>query len=209
MKIARLSRVTPGLFVLICVVFHIREIVAFTESPVFRLRHGWSVEPSSVPRHALQQQDHEPSSGSTASNNGTSIHNAIQSTRGGDMRNGRDVMNDSARGNETNHGESLVITWRGQPVTKFFRLLFQGITLPFPTLRRLILESHPSEHDKDSNSKKSSLSSSQRMAMGFSLKESMIAIAVYLALGAVSYSSTALQKDQRWSLVDALYFGGT
>lgn len=87
-------------------------------------------------------------------------------------------------------------------LAKFLTLLFKGITLPFPTLRNLAEQSSPP----------SSMDSKERqdkIHVGFSLRESLLAIIIYLILGVISYSSTILQHDQAWSLVDALYFGGT
>ncbi len=81
-----------------------------------------------------------------------------------------------------------------QPLlSKLLNVLFKGVTMPFPTLRKL------SETSQDDN---------RKMRVGFSLRESIMAIVIYLALGVVSYSSTILQHDQAWSFVDALYFGG-
>jgi potassium channel subfamily K len=74
--------------------------------------------------------------------------------------------------------------------TRFLNLLFKGITLPFPTLRNLVV----SEQDEDSTT------------AGFSLKESLLAIVAYLAVGVVAYSSSWLGGDNTWSMVDALYF---
>lgn len=80
---------------------------------------------------------------------------------------------------------------------KFLHLLYRGATLPFPNLRNL------------SNQATRTKKETGKVRVGFSLRESVVAIVVYLALGVVSYSSTLLQHDKAWSMVDALYFGGT
>jgi potassium channel subfamily K len=72
--------------------------------------------------------------------------------------------------------------------TRFLNRLFKGMTLPFPILRNLAV----SEQDSTT--------------AGFSLKESLLAILAYLALGVVAYSSSWLGGGNNWSLVDALYF---
>ena len=61
---------------------------------------------------------------------------------------------------------------------KFLASLWNGIMLPFPTLRNA--DNSPT----------------------FTLRECVIAIALYLSLGAVAYTSVF----EKWSLVDALYF---
>jgi hypothetical protein len=73
------------------------------------------------------------------------------------------------------------------PVARFLTVLFRGMTLPFPTLRNL---SQGSTRDDDAS------------VVGLSLRESLLAILVYLGLGAIAYHSTV----QEWSFVDALYF---
>lgn len=81
---------------------------------------------------------------------------------------------------------------------KLLRLVFKGVTLPFPTLRNLVdIKPTPKQEHKK-----------MKMRVGFSMRESILAIVIYLALGVVSYTSTILQRDQAWSFVDALYFGG-
>lgn len=87
--------------------------------------------------------------------------------------------------------------------SRLLRLLFRGVTMPFPALRSLAETSSNSNSNKQTNKR-----DEKKIRVGFSFRESVLAIAVYLALGVVSYSSTILQHDQAWSLVDALYFGG-
>lgn len=79
-------------------------------------------------------------------------------------------------------------------LSKVLNGFFKGVTMPFPTLRTL------AESSNDEN---------KTIRVGFSLRESILAIVIYLALGVVSYSSTIFHREQAWSLVDALYFGGT
>ena len=97
-------------------------------------------------------------------------------------------------------GKDLLTTPPRPPMAwRLLRLLFDGITLPFPALRSLV--------DID-NRRKTREQDEKKIKVGFSLRESLLAIVIYLSLGVVSYSSTVLQGDHSWSLVDALYFGG-
>ena len=82
------------------------------------------------------------------------------------------------------------------PMARFLTMLFRGLTLPFPTLRNLTLlgnKNKKADHNDDDASSSST---------GISLRESILAILVYLVLGAFSYHSTIAD----WSFVDALYF---
>ena len=81
-------------------------------------------------------------------------------------------------------------------VSRLLNAFFNGVTMPFPTLRKL------SEHLNTDNQEP------KKIQVGFSVRESILAIVFYLTLGMISYSSTILQKDHAWSWVDALYFGG-
>ena len=90
-------------------------------------------------------------------------------------------------------------------VTRFLKAFYKGVTFPFPTLRNLALESPPSSSTSEDKSKQTKI--------GFSLRESLLAIFVYLIVGAVSYHSTVLQVPatgkapaNSWSFVDAIYF---
>ena len=85
------------------------------------------------------------------------------------------------------------------PLSRFLKALYQGLTFPFPTLRQLTLESTSTTADHKLKVKQ----------IGFSLREALFAIAVYLCFGAVSYHSTVLQAHDGtlpWSFIDALYF---
>jgi potassium channel subfamily K len=73
--------------------------------------------------------------------------------------------------------------------TIFLRSLWKGITLPYPALRRIVVQ--PSSQD-----------SNRKMAIGSSLRECLLALAVYLSTGVLAYT-VFLEK---WSVVDALYF---
>ena len=72
-------------------------------------------------------------------------------------------------------------------ITRFLRLLFKGMTLPFPMLREL-----GGSVDEDNG----------QAVMGFPLRECILAIFSYLCLGTISYSYIF----EKWSLVDSLYF---
>jgi potassium channel subfamily K len=78
-----------------------------------------------------------------------------------------------------------------KPVSRFFTALYKGVTSPFPILRKIAFES---SKDKSGETKQ----------VGFSLKEALVAMAVYLSLGAISYHSTVV--GNQWSFVDAFYF---
>ena len=82
-------------------------------------------------------------------------------------------------------------------------ILSRGISVPFPTLRQLILTT------KQQQEETANTSSSSSYKLGLSVQESIIAISLYLALGVVSYhfgvSALDIQK-QPWSIIDALYF---
>lgn len=78
------------------------------------------------------------------------------------------------------------------PLSRFLHALYEGITFPFPTLRRLA---------KKSKSKQPTVTGQ------FSFREAVAAILVYLCFGAVSYHSTLIQgQGASWSFVDAFYF---
>ncbi|KAL7562863.1 hypothetical protein ACA910_002478 [Epithemia clementina (nom. ined.)] len=129
-------------------------------------------------------------------------------TRGGCSAAGRPFQS-ALQDDKGNDHVNDDIRWQTQPVTKFVRLLFQGVTLPFPTLRRLLLDQAYNNGSKtaDNDTKRTTHDDDMPKQIGFSLRECIVAIVLYLALGVVSYSSTVLQKDQCWSFVDALYFG--
>lgn len=89
---------------------------------------------------------------------------------------------DSSDDDETaqqQHGNALL--------NSFVRNLLRGMFVPFPSLRRLVL--YP-------GAPQSSLS------VGWSLREGLTAVALYLAAGVVAYH----RIFEHWSLVDALYF---
>jgi potassium channel subfamily K len=89
------------------------------------------------------------------------------------------------------------------PAAGLLKAFFRGVTLPFPMLRKLADSASP-----QAKTKMESLTEDPHHRVGFSLNESLLAIALYLALGVAAYSSHFLiQEDQQpWSLIDALYF---
>ena len=84
------------------------------------------------------------------------------------------------------------------PLARFFKALYQGLTLPFPTLRQLALDTPTGPSSTDKGKKGTT-------RIGFSFREAIAAIVLYLTLGAVSYHSTVL-REAPFSWVDALYF---
>jgi hypothetical protein len=74
-------------------------------------------------------------------------------------------------------------------VARFLESFWKGITLPFPALRRISL--HP-----DFTSKK------KKLSVGLSLREGLIGLIIYLAMGVFSYHLVL----EKWSIVDSLYF---
>ena len=88
------------------------------------------------------------------------------------------------------------------PISRFLKGLYAGLTFPFPTLRKLTLDTATTTTTSGKTEKETS-------QINFSLREALAAIAVYLFFGAVSYHSTVLQAPEGqlpWSFVDALYF---
>lgn len=89
------------------------------------------------------------------------------------------------------------------PLTILATALFKGMTLPFPALRDLTTKQQPRTEQQDG--------SATTTRIGFTLRESIAAIVIYLGLGVLSYSSvlrgSPQAKASSWSLVDALYFG--
>lgn len=102
----------------------------------------------------------------------------------------------AAEGEETpNNGSDSSAVSPPPVVSRFFQALYKGLTFPFPTLRQLAMEDTSDKTAEQHEAKKQ---------VGFSLREALLAIAVYLCLGAVSYHSTVVGNE--WSFVDALYF---
>ena len=83
------------------------------------------------------------------------------------------------------------------PIARFFKALYQGLTFPFPTLRKLAMDTP--DFTSSNNDKMEATN------IGFSFREAIAAIVVYLTLGAVSYHSTVF-RETPFSWVDALYF---
>ena len=109
-------------------------------------------------------------------------------------------LNENGSTNNDSDPESPIL------VSRFLKALYKGVTFPFPTLRRLALDTTPT-------SGSNTTSTSSAIQIGFSLRESILAIIVYLVVGAVSYHSTILQGpnggqslSSKWSFVDAAYF---
>jgi len=73
--------------------------------------------------------------------------------------------------------------------TKFLQNFWKGITMPFPALCRIVVR--PSEHNRN-----------RKMAIGLSVREGLVLLAVYLCSGVLAYSIFF----EHWSVVDALYF---
>ena len=69
--------------------------------------------------------------------------------------------------------------------------LYNGISIPFPSLRRLILLR-----------KRGKTEESTRLALGMSLQQGVLFVLAYLIVGVASYSFVL----EKWSLLDALYF---
>ena len=69
----------------------------------------------------------------------------------------------------------------------FLEGLWRGVTLPFPVLRRIVLQ--PSSGDR-------------KMGIGLTFREGLSALVAYLLIGALTYSCVL----EKWSLIDALYF---
>ena len=72
----------------------------------------------------------------------------------------------------------------------FLRNLWKGMTLPFPTLRKIILNK---SQNKD-------------MKVGLRVRESLIGVALYLLAGVLSYH---FLLEESWSIVDSIYFTTT
>jgi hypothetical protein len=72
---------------------------------------------------------------------------------------------------------------------RFVQSFWKGITLPFPALGKIAL--HPDFTD-----------TSKIASVGLSLREGLVILAGYLAIGVVAYSVVL----ERWTIVDALYF---
>lgn len=68
--------------------------------------------------------------------------------------------------------------------TRFIRSLWKGITIPFPALRRAVLDEN------------------EEIPMNFRFRESLAALLLYLAVGAGFYHFI----EPTWTIVDALYF---
>jgi potassium channel subfamily K len=76
---------------------------------------------------------------------------------------------------------------------RFLESFWKGITLPFPLLRTIIL--HPDFNNTNTNKKKS-------LNVGLTFREGLSILAVYLAVGVLSYHLVL----EKWSIIDSLYF---
>ena len=90
--------------------------------------------------------------------------------------------NDNDRNNNNNKASKDMLTI-------FVQSLWKGMTLPFPALRRIVVQ--PSYRNQN-----------RKMAIGLSFREGLLALFSYLGLGVLAYS-VVLEK---WSIIDALYF---